>query len=245
MKPLIGITGNRHTFSSRLPGPALIGLNVSDDYAHGVEAAGGLPVVIPYLQDEATVRSLAERLDGLLLAGGEDVSPLLYGEQPHLGLGEVIPERDELELRLVKAVMNLDKPVLGICRGIQLLNVALGGNLYQDLPREWAGDISHSQRARRNHLSHRVRLEAGSRLHALLGEGTELLCNSYHHQAVKDLAPGLTPVAWDDDGLVEAFELQGDSFVVGVQWHPENLWRTYPVYLGLFQGLVNAATSER
>lgn len=241
MKPLIGITGNRHTFALKIPGPVLAGVNSADDYAHGVEAAGGIPVVIPFFDHEDTVRDLARRLDGLLLAGGEDVSPLLFGQQPRIGLGEVIPERDQLEIGLLHAMMELGKPVLGVCRGVQLLNVALGGSLYQDLPREWGGTTLHSQRARRNHLSHSIQIEPNSRLYRLLGQYTTLDCNSYHHQAIDRVAPSLVAVAWDEDGLIEAVERPGTEFVMGVQWHPENLWRTYPVYLGLFQGLVEAA----
>ena len=241
MKPVIGITGNRHTFALKIPGPVLTGVNSADDYAHGVENAGGLPVVLPFLEREETVRELAGRLDGLLLAGGEDVSHLLYGQQPRVGLGEVIPERDALEIALLRAMMELGKPVLGVCRGVQLLNVALGGSLYQDLPREWRGTTLHSQRARRNHLSHTIQIEPNSRLYGLLGQYAKLDCNSYHHQAIDRVAESLIAVAWDEDGLIEAVERPGPEFVVGVQWHPENLWRTYPVYLGLFQGLVEAA----
>lgn len=241
MKPLIGITGNRHTFSSRIPGPPLMGVSGSDDYPNGVEAAGGLPLLIPFFEHPESVEDLADRLDGLLLAGGEDVDPLLYDEQPRIGLGDVVPERDELEFQLIRAVLKRGKPILGICRGIQVLNAALGGTLYQDLPREWQGSGLHSQRARRNHLSHSVQIDDESRLFHLLGGQKVLKTNTFHHQAVKAVAPGLVPVAWDEEGLIEAIERPGDQFIVGVQWHPENLWRTHPVYLGLFQGLVDAA----
>ncbi|MCF8566364.1 gamma-glutamyl-gamma-aminobutyrate hydrolase family protein [Alicyclobacillus tolerans] len=245
MKPLIGITGNRHSFSTKLPGPALIGVNLSDDYGQGVEMAGGLPVAIPFLADMNTADELAERIDGLLLAGGEDVSPLLYGEEPRKGLGDVIPERDELEFALIQAMRKRHKPILGICRGIQVLNVAYGGTLYQDLVREWKGTVVHSQRARRSHLSHSVQIDPESRLFHLLGENEKVTCNSFHHQAIKDLGRSLAAVAWDDEGLIEAVEAKGEDFVVGVQWHPENLWRPYPVFLGLFRGLVQAAIQRQ
>ncbi|MCL6548798.1 MAG: gamma-glutamyl-gamma-aminobutyrate hydrolase family protein, partial [Alicyclobacillus sp.] len=130
------------------------------------------------------------------------------------------------------------------CRGIQVLNVAFGGTLYQDLGREWKGTIQHSQRARRDHLSHTIHIQPGSRLHSLLGGQTRLRCNSFHHQAIRAVGRDLVPVAWDADGLVEAVEHPGYSFLVGVQWHPENLWRTSPVYLGLFRGLVEAAERQ-
>ncbi|MCL6443870.1 MAG: gamma-glutamyl-gamma-aminobutyrate hydrolase family protein [Alicyclobacillus sp.] len=244
VKPLIGITTTRHTYTMKIPGPGLMGSVLSDDYVHGVEAAGGLPLLIPTYEDKDCIAEIADRIDGLLLSGGEDVNPQLFGEQPQLGLGEIAPERDEVELALIEAVLAQGKPILGICRGIQVLNVAFGGTLYQDLPRQWKGVIQHSQRAQRSYLSHAVRIAEGSRLQGLLGGATELRCNSFHHQAVKTLGHDLVPVAWDTEGLVEAVERPGEGFVVAVQWHPENLWRSNPVYLGLFRGLVEAAAAR-
>lgn len=218
-----------------------MGVVLSDDYAQGVEAAGGIPVVIPFLENEEMMREYAERLDGLLLAGGEDVDPSFYGEAPHIGLGEVSPERDALEISLIRETVALGKPILGICRGMQVLNVALGGSLYQDLPREWRGVIQHSQRAKRSHLSHTVRIQEQSKLYELLGRNSTIGCNSFHHQAVKEVAQNLVPVAWDEEGLIEAVENRSYPFMVAVQWHPENLWRTTSEYRGLFNGLVAAA----
>jgi len=241
MRPMIGISGMRHTHASKLPGPLLRGVALGDDYAHGVEQAGGIPLVIPYFEVESTVEALADRLDGLLLSGGEDIDPNLFGEEPRLGLGEITPERDSLEIALLRAMHARRKPVLGICRGMQLMNAAFGGSLYQDLPREWNGAIQHSQRAPRSHMSHRVHIEPGSRLYDLLDAQAQVQSNTFHHQAVKAVAPNFVPVAWDEEGLVEGIEHPGDLFLVAVQWHPENLWRGTPVYRGLFQGLVEAA----
>lgn len=224
-----------------LPGPKLLGISLSDDYAHGVEEAGGIPMVIPMLENEESILKLAHRLDGLLLAGGEDVDPLVYGEQPRPGLGVINPERDRLEKALITEMLALGKPILGICRGLQILNATLGGTLYQDLDQQWDGNILHAQRARRSHLSHQVRIQPGTKLHRLFYDQERLRCNSFHHQAVKDLAPGFIPTAWDDDGLIEAAEHLDYAFVMGVQWHPENLWRTVPLYLELFKGLVQAS----
>jgi putative glutamine amidotransferase len=242
IRPIIGITGTRHQIPLKVPGPGLRGVVSADDYAQGVEAAGGIPVVIPYLAEFETVRALATHLDGLLLGGGEDPDPALYGEQPEVGLGTVIPERDGLELTLVAAMVAANKPILGICRGIQLLNVAFGGSLYQDLPRHWRGLIQHMQRAARSHLSHTVHVDPKSRLYHLLGERRQVRTNSFHHQAVRELGMDLRAVAWDDEGLVEAIEHPDYAFLVGVQWHPENLWREHPEFHGLFQGLVDAAS---
>lgn len=241
MKPSILITGNRHRQSSSLPGNLLQGLWLGDDYVHGVEQAGGIPFVVPFLENESSVELVADKMDGLLLSGGDDIDPALFGEEPHGGLGDVTPERDRLEILLIHAMMRRNKPILGICRGMQVLNAAFGGTLYQDLPREWKGRIQHAQRGPRNHVTHTVHIEPGSRVHDLLGGQTELRTNSFHHQAVKVVAGNLIPVAWDEEGLVEAVEIPGSSFVVAVQWHPENLWRKHSEFLGLFTGLVKAA----
>ena len=241
MKPLIGITGMRFTSMSELPGPRLLGVSVADDYAHGIETAGGIPVVIPFMEDAESVVNLAIRLDGLLLSGGEDVDPLAYDEQPTPGLGVIVPERDRLELTLIHHMLEQNKPVFAICRGLQILNTALGGTLYQDLPKQWRSNILHAQRAKRSHLSHRIHIQPDTVLYNLLGAQEDHYCNSFHHQAVKTLGVGLIATAWDDDGLIEAFEHPGYEFVVAVQWHPENLWRTTPVYFELFSGFVDTS----
>ncbi|MCL6517502.1 gamma-glutamyl-gamma-aminobutyrate hydrolase family protein [Alicyclobacillus sp.] len=245
MRPLIGITGTRHVIQTSGASPVLMGLVCSDDYAKGVEAAGGVPVIIPYLTDEAALARLADGLDGLLLAGGEDVDPNRFGESPTIGLGQVTPERDELEIALIAQMRRRNKPILGICRGIQVLNVAFGGTLYQDLPRQWGGRIQHSQKARRDHLSHSVHIEPGSRLADLFEGRSEVRCNSFHHQAIREVGDGLVPVAWDEEGLIEAVEAADkEAFVVAVQWHPENLWQRWPEHHGLFRGLVQAAMEK-
>ncbi|WP_067930074.1 gamma-glutamyl-gamma-aminobutyrate hydrolase family protein [Alicyclobacillus kakegawensis] len=248
-RPLIGITGSRHQIAVRVgaPLPALVS---ADDYACAVEAAGGLPLVVPYVRDGDTVLRLAQRMDGLLLAGGEDPDPALYGEAPQRGLGAVVPERDLLELRLLAAMVGAGKPVLGICRGVQVLVVAFGGTLYQDLGRHWPGRTQHMQHAPRAHRSHKILIDPYSRLYRLLGRRASVWTNSFHHQAVKDVGLGLRAVAWDEEGLIEAVEHPGAPFLLGVQWHPENLWREQPEFFALFQGLVEAAqrggsTTER
>lgn len=242
--PLIGLTGSRHLRDSQLPGLPLQGVSVSDDYVQGVERAGGIPLAIPFVLDEATIAAMAERLDGLLLTGGEDVDPTLYNEEPIRGLGEIQFERDKLELTLIHIMRAQGKPILGICRGMQVLNVALGGTLYQDLPRQWKGQMQHAQKAARYHVSHRVKIEGGSRLATCFGDETLIKVNSFHHQAVKDVAPPLRAVAWDAEGLVEAVESQSGPWALAVQWHPENLWRDDEVVLGLFRSLIEAAKHE-
>lgn len=240
-KPIIGLTGTRHTRKTNLPGMPLAGVALSDDYSQGIEAAGGLPVVIPYVADEVTLGDIATRLDGLVLTGGEDIDPTMFGEEPHHGQGTVVVERDKMEIALVQMMRAQGKPILGICRGIQIVNVALGGTLYQDLLRQWKGEIQHSQLAARNHLSHRVKLAPGSELSSCFGGETTIRVNSFHHQAVKGVAPSLQAVGWDAEGLVEAVESVGGPFVLAVQWHPENLWRDHPQVVNLFKTVVDAA----
>ncbi|MBM7646649.1 putative glutamine amidotransferase [Scopulibacillus daqui] len=245
MKPIIGMTGMRQKHSSNLPGPPLQGVYLSDDYAHAIEEAGGLPLVIPFLKKIDNIQEFANRIDGLLLSGGVDVDPAIFGEEPRLGLGTVIPERDWLDIELLKAVHAQGKPVLGICRGMQVMNIALGGTIYQDLAHEWNGTVQHSQRAPRGHLSHTVHIKPNSQLYGLLGDTDKMRVNSFHHQSVKNIAPNMEAVAWDDEGLAEAIEYTGDSFCLAVQWHPENLWRNHRQFLGLFRGLVKEAAVFR
>lgn len=244
MKPLIGITSNRFKFNQTGPGPSLIGSLSADDYAGGVECADGIPVIVPLVENESTLLELAEKLDGLILSGGDDIDPATYAEEPQIGLGEVHPERDWLEIALTRVCLRQGKPVFGICRGLQVMNVALGGTVYQDIGRQWHGSIQHSQRAPRHHLTHTVRLEPGSQLSALLEDLTVVRTNSFHHQAARTVAPDLVATAWDTEGLIEGIESKVYRFAVGVQWHPENLWRAHPLFLGLFRGLVAAAAQK-
>jgi len=240
--PIIGITGARHEFVSRDCAPNLFGVVSSDDYAEAVAASGAAPVVIPYVHATESIARLADKLDGVVLGGGEDPDPTLYGQPPRRGLATVIRERDDMELQLIHRMLEQGKPILGICRGIQILNVAFGGSLWQDLAREWSGTIQHHQRAARTHTSHKVTVAADSHLCKILGQ-EELFCNSFHHQAVRQLGEGLQAVAWDEEGLIEAVEHPGHPFVVGIQWHPENLWRVSEPAMAVFRALIEAAVA--
>jgi putative glutamine amidotransferase len=243
VNPLIGITGSRHQFESRVPAMNMLGVVSGDDYARAVEACGGIPMVIPYITRRDTISNLAQKLDGLVLGGGEDPDPALYGQNPQHGLGTVDLERDELELGLVGEMLTAGKPIFGICRGIQLLNVAFGGTLWQDLRNHWHGTIQHQQRAGRKHLSHVLQIAQGSQLQTHLGGVNRLRCNSFHHQAVHHVGMDLRPVAWDEEGLVEAIEHPDFPFVIGVQWHPENIWNINSQAKRLFEAFVSAARS--
>ena len=189
-------------------------------YMRGVEQAGGVPVMLPLTDDAAVLQKLADSCDGLLLTGGQDVSPALYGAEPTPQCGKTCPERDRMEAPLLDRMLAQDKPVLGICRGIQFLNVHLGGTLYQDLPTEHPSGVNHHQQHPYDAPVHAVTLTPGSPLQQLLGQQT-LAVNSLHHQAIRALAPGLAAMAVSEDGLVEAACLPGKKFVWAVQWHPE------------------------
>jgi putative glutamine amidotransferase len=221
MKPLIGISCG--TFYDRAWCPPSFGHRQT--YVDAILRAGGAPMLIPPVQDEATLRALYERLDGVLLAGGGDIEPVHYGDEPHPQLGTLDRLRDTAELPMARWATAEGKPVLGICRGVQVINVALGGTLWQDLPSQVGGELHHNlsyEREDWTHMAHEIRLAEDSLLRSLLGVDS-MAINSLHHQSVRALAPGLRAVAWAPDGVIEAVEGTGDSFVVGVQCHPEAL----------------------
>jgi putative glutamine amidotransferase len=233
-KPLIGITAVRVTRSAH-PRDQL-----KAAYAEAVQAAGGVPVIVP---NGAGPEVLAY-VDGLLLTGGGDVDPAWFGEADDgTDWSGVERLRDKTEIGLVRAA-DPDLPVLGICRGMQVLAVALGGRLVQDLGRGWPGAGVHRPVEAEGDVRHPVRLDPGSRLAGMLG-GTTLMVNSAHHQAVRTCPPGFLPVAWAPDEVVEAMEEPGRRFRIGVQWHPEDLYREWEHAARLFGAFVEAAARRR
>lgn len=209
-------------------------------YMQGIVQSGGIPVMLPLTTDADMIRTLAGQFDGFLLTGGQDVSPCLYGEEKTPRCGEICPARDEMEQLLLQSVLSLNKPVLGICRGIQLLNASLGGTLYQDLPTETDSDLEHHQTPPYEKPIHRVRIKENTPLHTLL-KCENLAVNSYHHQAIKELSPRLTAMAVAEDGLVEAVYMPGKRFVWAVQWHPEFSYQTDENSEKILQAFVAAA----
>ena len=213
------------------------------DYEESVRRAGGEPWVLDPSADrpEEAIRAAG----GLLLAGGGDVSPEIYGAAPHPSYHAAEPGRDEYEIALIKCALDADLPVLAICRGVQVLNVAYGGTLVQDIPSEIAGALEHKLDVPPNEpftLAHEVWLEKDSLLARLAGDGNDAesrQVNSRHHQAVKELGAGLVAVATAPDGVIEAVEDPTRRFCVGVQWHPENFYRTGE-FRSLFEGFVKA-----
>lgn len=209
-------------------------------YTRAVEGAGGLPVLAPNGLDPAGGERLLERIDGVLLTGGYDVDPAVYSEAVLNDTVVVDARRDALELPLARAAVARGIPLLGICRGIQSLNVALGGTLWQDLPAQMPSPIAHRQSEARSVGTHSVRVEQGTRLARALG-GTRVLVNSFHHQAVRHVAAGLRAVAWADDGVVEGVEGEGPGFLLAVQYHPEGMVGVSEEAVRLFRALVDAA----
>lgn len=231
-RPVIGITigysvQDREIFALR------------DDYVRAVERAGGLPVVLaPGTPEDAPV--LLDHLEGLLLTGGADVDPRLYGETAHETVGRVIPERDALEIALSREALRRDMPLLAICRGQQVLNVATGGTLIQDLPSQWKGAVNHDPEGERWSPAHDVRILPGTRLREILGQ-ERVEVNSFHHQAVKEPGQGVVVSAFaEEDEVVEGIEIPGRRLAVGVQWHPEAFWDKDGRFQPLFEALVKA-----
>jgi putative glutamine amidotransferase len=237
--PLIGISGSIRAFE----GAERAGVNAA--YIHSIAKAGGVPVLLtPPIRPEGAARALAF-LDGLVLTGGHDLDPRWYDAHPSPALGTVDPHRDEFELALFHAARARGLPILGICRGLQLVNVAMGGTLYQDLPSEQPGRIHHDPTVARDARTHAISLSSGSRLQCALDTGV-LVTNSFHHQAIRDLAPGLTVTARADDGVIEGVESsEKDEWLLAVQWHPEEFHEEYDSPdQRLFQALIAAATNH-
>ncbi len=237
-KPVIGLTTSRKVKPTRQPA---FGTNIP--YPKSVTDAGGLPVLIPLNLSNEDLDLLLTRVDGILFTGGYDVDPRLYGNQLHPRVEGVDADRDRVEIHLVQALINLRKPFFGICRGFQVINIALGGSLYEDLPEQFPGEIQHDNHNHpRDYLAHTVDVQSGTRLSELLGTGA-IGVNSLHHQGINRLARGLQPSAMSPDGLVEAFELAGYPFGLAVQWHPEELQEHASMH-NLFQALVQACQSD-
>ena len=218
---------------------------LNETYVNAVHDAGGLPLILPVLPDD--VDQLIGLLDGVILSGGGDIHPDRFHSPRHPLTDGISEERDDLELRVFNAATERSIPILGICRGLQLINVAMGGTLIQDIPDERPASAQHRQHLdglARDDVSHPVELLEGSQLAAIYGS-TRIMTNSYHHQAVDDLAEGLIVTGRAEDGTVESVETTGEPFLLAVQWHPETLYRRHTDHALIFAALIEAARLSR
>lgn len=238
-KPIIGIT----TFQMKR-GQVIPRTMLNEAYIRAVQAAGGIPLLVPVAVQSDQFEDLLAHMDGVLLTGGADIDPARYGARMHPEVTELEPDRDEMELNLVHRLVEKQMPFLAICRGIEVLNVALGGTLYTHISDQLPGALFHPcySDLPRNLLSHTVEVAPESRLASLVGSG-EVWVNSLHHQGIRDLAAGLQISAQANDGLVEGVEIPGHPFALGVQWHPEELVEQGSM-LNLFKALVAASASQ-
>lgn len=235
MRPIIGITACQQDQKI---------YKTNNTYVRAVVRAGGIPVLLPTAISLPDCDRIAELVDGLLVPGGEDMAPQYFGEQPPKEVTCIDRELDEFELKLIRKVSDQGKPMLCICRGCQVVNVAFGGTLYQDIPTQCPQAHGHYQdTASRSEGYHTVTVLPGTVLAAALGK-VRLLTNSYHHQAVKEPAPGFSVSAKTEDGIIEGIE-NAEGSILGVQWHPECMEERYPVFRGLFSWLVEKAADTK
>ena len=209
-------------------------------YAEAINNAGGLAILLPYTDDESVLTKYVEIADGFLFTGGVDVDPVIYGEQIIPECGKIEKYRDEFELKLLPLVLKAKKPSMYICRGAQVINVALGGTLYQDINSQYKTDIAHRQSEPKTSPSHDVNVITETPLYELVGK-TRMTANSFHHQAIKDVAEGLAVMAKSDDGIIEAVWGTGDTYIRAYQWHPERLSAISDDNKILFEDFINAA----
>ncbi len=236
IRPIIGITS---ALDRTKP---LVYCSLKESYVEAISAAGGVPVILPAV-DPSLVDSIVDRIDGILFSGGGDIAPWLFGQEPMPGLGSWDTQRDTFELALSRAAWERRLPMLGICRGCQVMNVALGGSLIQDIGSSVQGALLHDAPVLPHELAHEIEIEEGSVL-ARLFMASLLRVNSFHHQAVDQPAPLLTVTARSSDGVIEALEARDGRFALALQFHPEGLFDRFPAFLAPFRALVEAATKN-
>ncbi|MFC3039430.1 gamma-glutamyl-gamma-aminobutyrate hydrolase family protein [Virgibacillus xinjiangensis] len=237
MKPVIGVTSSMEVDESHY---AVTHRNIK-----AITRAGGLPVMLPYFLNQEDVEDLAGKIDGVYATGGYDIDPTIFGEEPHRELGTIIPARDQSEIALIKKMLEIEKPVLGVCRGAQILNIAAGGDMYQDIYTQIDEELlQHAQKAPFSHASHFVQVLEDSLLHRLTGSD-RLRVNSLHHQANRDVSADFQISGTANDGVVEAVESKNHRFALGLQWHPEALAETGDqVSLNIYQAFIEECAKK-
>jgi len=235
MHPLIGISCSYDQKEERF--------FIADAYCEAVVKSGGYPVILPGIAGVKISRPYLAAVNGLILTGGGDVDPVYFNEEPQLGLGEITPDRDRFEIMLVKAALRKNIPILGICRGAQVLNIACGGTVIQHIPSGVRKPLKHFQSAPRWYPTHKITVADNSRLAKIMGIRVARV-NSFHHQAVRQPAPGFTACARSSDEVIEAIEHPGYRFVIGVQWHPECMVDKDKNSAQLFREFIAAAGSR-
>ena len=240
-KPVIGVLGNLLMIENNI----FAGMEssyVSNDYILSVQRAGGIPIIIPPNNDEEVIEKQISILDGVLISGGYDVSPFLYEEEPKEKLGYIHPLVDEFTIEAIKIAVKLNKPVFGICKGAQILNVAFGGTLYQDLSYMPGSFVKHSQSAKAHEATHSIEVERNSKLYEIT-QG-DIKVNSFHHQVINEVAKNFRVTARAKDGAIEAIEMEDKKFVMAVQWHPEMMASTNNIMMKLFERFIEEAKNN-
>lgn len=207
------------------------------DYLEAVEACGGIPLILPIIGDYQKVKEQVKLVDKVLITGGVDINPFYYGEESIINGGTIMPQRDSYDFMVIKACEELNKPILGICRGLQSINVYYGGTLYQHIPDVKAYHLQHSQKSDYNVPVHKIRINENTKLHSILGKEAEV--NSFHHQAVKGIAAGFKISAVSSDGVIEGIENIEGRTIIGVQWHPEKMYLNNSNMKNIFHDFIN------
>lgn len=231
MKPIIGVTTSMEIDQSHY--------TVTHRNIKAISHAGGIPLMLPYLLEDDDINQIANEIDGLYATGGYDIDPTFFGEEPIPELGTIIPGRDQFEMALIKKLLELGKPILGVCRGCQILNIAAGGDMYQDIYAQADTELlQHTQKAPMEHGSHFVKVLKGSLLYQLTGS-EKIRINSWHHQANRNVPNSFQISGKANDGIIEAIESKNHPFVLGLQWHPEAMMDG--ISLGIYQNFIKAA----
>lgn len=242
MRPIIGVTSSIGNNEESIGNKGIS--HVSNNILSAVSQSLGIPMILPNLLNEEAIDIIADKIDGLLLSGGNDIDPSLFGEEPNRNLGNITPERDFFEIAITQRILSKNKPILAICRGSQILNIAAGGDMYQDIYGQHNGEtLQHNQNAHVSHGSHFVNVDKKSLLYKCVNK-TKIKVNSFHHQAVRKTGNGFIVAAAANDGIIEAINSEIHHFVLGVQWHPECMI-SESSQRGIFDHFVNACKQNK